>query len=126
MVGGAADLHVGAVGIEIPVRPASAATTAAATHIAVAVRTAALGTAATLTILVHSVISQVSNIAQSGEVRTRLAPHDLAREAVVLSIEYACDLSINPSVAHDLFRRGDDAAWFMHPPSTARPRKTAV
>src|SRR3546814_465 len=87
MVGGAADLHVGAVGIEIPVRPASAATTAAATHIAVAVRTAALGTAATLTILVHSVISQVSNIAQSGEVRTRLAPHDIAREAVVLSIE---------------------------------------
>src|SRR3546814_17393638 len=82
MVGGAADLHVGAVGIEIPVRPASAATTAAATHIAVAVRTAALGTAATLTILVHSVISQVSNIAQSGEMRTRLAPHDIARQAV--------------------------------------------
>src|SRR3546814_19833940 len=80
MVGGAADLHVGAVGIEIPVRPASAATTAAATHIAVAVRTAALGTAATLTILVHSVISQVSNIAQSGEVRTRLPQHDIARE----------------------------------------------
>src|SRR3546814_12147261 len=52
MVGGAADLHVGAVGIAIPVRPASAATTAAATHIAVAVRTAALGTAARLTLLV--------------------------------------------------------------------------
>src|SRR3546814_20051684 len=70
MVGGAADLHVGAVGIEIPVRPASAATTAAATHIAVAVRTAALGTADTLQIRVPRVITQVSKFAPYGLSKT--------------------------------------------------------
>jgi hypothetical protein len=56
-------------------------------------RPAALGAAATLTILVHSVISQVSYVAQSGALRTRLAQHDFAHETVVLSIEQAGDPS---------------------------------